>query len=309
MSLRGGLRVDAGGPISLKGSALNLNFEKGDSTDNFGFAVRTQTGAIKLSAGGPTTQGTLISKSNPNALRGPSLPALVLEAPNGNAHLTSGQDTKISGAATVQLVDTNEVSISPKRMVRVFSDKILSTCNTLDRTVLGKETTLYSGPKNALPTNGALREVKFTGTPATGHVGGTTDKYTLVFGDREETIQIGDHTTEVLVGDMSYNVGVGTYQAKAGENRLRIGTSSGVSLSTAVGPIGISSTQTVTISGTAGVTMKSTATARVSGSTTILGGNGNSGLILSSVDKDPLTNLPFSFFGLGSSGHLLGPSI
>lgn len=309
MALKGGLRVEAGGPVTLKGSALNLNFAQGASDDNLGFSVRTQTGAIKLSAGGATTQGVAVAKSNPNALRGNSLPSLILEAPNGNAHLTSGQDTKISGAATVQLVDTNEVSIVPKRIVRVFSDKILSTCNTLDRTVLGKETTLYSGPKNSLPSNGPLREVKFTATPATGHVGGTTDEYTMQFGDRVETIRVGNHTTEVQIGDMSYTVGVGTYQAKAGLNRLRIDSSDGAQLSTLSGTVSVSSTQTVTVTGTSGVTVKSSAVTRVSGTTTILGGSGNSGLILSSVDKDPLTNLPFSFFGLGSSGHLLGPAL
>jgi hypothetical protein len=46
--------------------------------------------------------------------------------------------------------------------------------------------------------------------------------------------------------------------------------------------------------------------AKLSGLITTLGGIGTPGRIISSSDRDPLTNLPFSFFGMGSFGHRLG---
>lgn len=309
VALSGGMRLDAKGEISLKGSALNLNFDQGDSTNNYGFSVRTQTGAIRLSAGGPSTKGSAVARTNPEALSENSLPHLDLAAPNGNAQITSGGKTKISGAAAIQLTDTNEVSVVAKNTFRLYSDKILSSCNVLDRTVQGKETTLYSGPKNMIPSNGPLREVKFTATPLTGHVGGVTDEYLLYFGDRKETIQIGDHSTEIQVGNLTYRTLQGNFNAQAGVNQMRLDSTQGMTVTVTAGSVNVTSTTTASLSGTSGVTVKSSGLARVSGSTTILGGNGSVGQIISSSDNDPLTNLPFSFFGMGSVGHLLGPSI
>ena len=84
-----------------------------------------------------------------------------------------------------------------------------------------------------------------------------------------------------------------------GQNVFEINSNTGAELSVQTGSIGVESNTTVTIRGTSGVTIKSNATTRVSGQTTILGGSGNQGTIVSSADRDPLTNLTFGFFNMG----------
>jgi hypothetical protein len=309
IAMSGGLKVQSEGPMEFISPALNLKFDRGDDINNFGFAVETGTGAIKLSANGPTTQGSFSARMNPTQLSEQALPSLLLEAPTGNAHLVAGRITKISGANAVQIVDTNEVTSTPKQSFNVFTDKFLVQCNTLDRTVQGRENTLYSGPKNFLPTNLPVRKTIFAANPLTGHAGGTTDEYFMLFGDREERFLLGNHKTAITVGNLTYQTGVGTYRASAGTNVFTMNTATGIGMTSLVGGVRISATQTVSVRGVAGVQVVSNATTNVSGLTTILGGVGGIGGILNASDIDPLSGFPFGFYGIGSPGHLLGPPL
>jgi len=168
---------------------------------------------------------------------------------------------------------------------------------------------LYSGPKNFLPTNLPIRRTVFGANPATGHPGGNTDEYLMVFGDRNERFLIGNHRTDVVVGNLSYGTGLGSYTARAGTNSSNINSVSGWSAFSAVGGLRLTSLQNASLRGTTGVTVSSFATTRVSGLTTILGGIGGVGGIVNGSDIDPLTGLPLQFLGLGSPGHLLGPPL
>lgn len=309
LATSGGIRVESGGLLSVKAPAWSLNFDQGDDTNNFGFAVTTGTGAIKLSASGPSTEGSFSARSNPDQLSEQSLPSLLLESPNGNAHLLSGGTLKLSGSNAIQIVDTNEVTATPKQSFNVFSDKFLTQCNTLDRTVQGKESTLYSGPKNFLPTNLPIRSVTFGANPATGHIGGTTDKYLMVMGDRVERFLFGNHRTQIVVGNLSYSTITGTYRASAGTNAITVNTVTGVDVLSTTGGMRLTSVLNASMRGITGVSISSLATTRVSGIATLLGGVGGVGGILNGSDLDPLTGLPYQFLGLGSSGHLLTPPL
>lgn len=289
--------------------AVNLNFERGDSVNNFGFAITTGTGAIKLSANGPTTQGSFSARLNPDQLNEQQLPSLLLESPNGNSHFLAGRTAKISGGDVIQLVDTNEITATPKQSFNLFSDKFLTQCNTLDRTVQGRENTLYSGPKNFLPTNLPIRKVTFGANPATGHAGGLTDQYFMLFGDRQERFLFGSHRTDVIVGNQSYTTQVGFIRQRAGTNSVDVNFTSGISAFSAVGGMRLTSLQNASLRGTTGVSVSSFATTRVSGLTTIIGGTGAVGGIVNGSDIDPLTGLPLQFLGQGSPGHLLGPPL
>jgi len=295
MGLAGDLNLRAGGAVRLGGRSLHLDFLGGDPVSNIGFGVKSQTGAVVLSGGGPSTAGGTAG----------TRPALILEAPTGDAQLSSGKVTSISGAAAVVVKDTNDFTVIAKQVIGLFSDKITQQCNTLDRTVQGKESTLYSGPRNFLPTAAPIRSVTFAATPLTGHVGGTTDQYKMVFGNREETFIKGNHSTTIAVGDSSTRIGVGTFRAQAGTNLMELATANGFLLTVPLGPVSVVGTQTVGITGLSGVTVKSGGVARLSGTTTILGGAGKVGLIICSSDLDPLSGLPLTTFGMGSPGHLL----
>jgi len=306
----GGIRVEAGGAIEFQtGSPLRINAPAGDGDDNFGFCFQSPTGAICLSAGGASTRGSATARNTPTSLEEAALPGIILEAPTSSVNITAARNVRIQGGSTIQLTNSQQVDITPQNSVNILTDKLSQQCTTIDRTVLGKETTLYSGPKNFNPAYAPLRSVTFGANPLTGHVGGPTDVYKMVFGDRSETFLIGSHSTNVVVGNITWRTGVGTYTAQAGPNTLAINTAAGISAFAAIGTLNMTSISTASFRGIASVTVSTAGVARLSGATTILGGSGAVGGIVNSSDIDPLSGFPLAFFGMGSPGHLLGPPI
>jgi len=306
----GGILVKAGGAIDLRtGSPLKITAPSGDDQENFGFCFDSPTGAICLTAGAATTRGSFTARTNPDALDELQLPGLLLEAPTTSAWLTAGRTVMIAAGDQIQLANSNEVKITPRNNLSMVSDKLSVQCSVIDKTVTSKETTLYSGPKNFLPTNLPLRQTTFAGTPLTGHVGGDTDVYKMLLGNRVETIVLGGHTTRVVVGNMEYSTGIGTHTTRAGTNQTIIDPAAGMTTTVPTGSITMTANLAATFRGTASVTVSSTGPATVSGKPVTLAATGKVGLIMSSVDLDPLTNLPYSTFGSGSPGHFLGPPL
>lgn len=305
LALNGGMRIHSNGPLELNIPNMVMNFRNGDPTNNFAAVIGSDTGAIAIRGNAPTTQGSFSARTTSSDLQESSFPSVLIESPSGNTHIKSGRFTKVTGASGIQLVDTNEVLVSAKQNINVFTDKKLLQCNTHDKTVQGRETNLYSGPKNFLPTNSPLRETKFIANPLTGHAGGDTDKYTMLFGNRDERFRVGSHSTTVFIGNVTYQTRFGTVTQRAGANSITVDTVSGIRM-TSTTNLTMTSTLTTTISALASITLKAALQAKLSGTVTTLGGAGTPGRIISSTDRDPLTNLPFSFFGMGSTGHRLG---
>lgn len=308
LALNGGMRVQANGPMVFDASNVVFNFRNGDPTNNYAAVLGSDTGAVAIRGNAPTTQGSFSARTTNQDLQESTFPSVLIESPSGNTHVKSGRFTKITGANGIQLVDTNEVLVSAKQNMNIFTDKALLQCNTRDKTVQGKEVQLYSGPKNFLPTNAPIRETKFIANPLTGHAGGTTDSYLMLFGDRVERFVAGNHRTTVVVGNITHQTALGAVTQRAGINQMRVDSVSGISAFSATNTSMVSLVST-TINALASVTVRSLGPARLSGTIATLGGVGLVGRILSSTDRDPLTNLPFSFFGLGSPGHRLGPPI
>jgi len=309
IAMNGGMRIQSNGPMVFDAPNTVLNFRNGDPTNNFAAVIQSDTGAIQIRGNAPTTQGSMSARTTSSDLQENNLPSVLIESPSGSTHIKSGRFTKISGANGIQFVDTNEVLMSAKQNVNTFTDKWLLQCNTVDKTVQGKEINAFSGPKNFLPTNGPLRETKFIATPLTGHAGGDTDEYTMWFGNRKETFLIGSHSTTVVVGNLIYRTAVGTATMQAGLNQMVASTTTGIRVTAPTGTVSVSSTLATTVSALTSVTVKAVVQAKLSGLITTLGGAGTPGRIISSSDRDPLTNLPFSFFGMGSFGHRLGAPV
>lgn len=309
IALNGGLRLDSNGPLEFNAPNTILNFRNADPTNNYALALKSDTGAVLIRGNAPTTEGSFSARTGSTALQESTLPSVHVESPSGNVHVTAGRITKLSGANAVQITDTNEVLVAAKQSVNNLTDKWLLQCNTVDKTVQGRETNLYSGPKNFLPSNAPLRETKFVGTPLTGHAGGKTDEYTMWFGDREETFLVGSHRTNVVVGNLTYRTGVGTFTAQAGVNEVSVDTFSGIRAVAPTGNVLVQATFAISVRALASLTMRSSGITRVSGTTTTIGAVGKVGRILSSADRDPLTNLPYAFYGMGSFGHRLGAPI
>ena len=305
LAMNGGMRLQSNGPMVFDAPNMVFNFRNGDPLNNYALVMGSDTGAIAIRGSAPTTEGSFSARTTSSDLQENTFPAVLIESPTGNTHIKSRRFTKITGANGIQLVDTNEILMSAKQNINFFTDKKLLQCNTHDKTVQGRETNLYSGPKNFLPTNAPIRETKFIATPLTGHAGGPTDKYTMWFGDRDERFLIGNHRTSVLVGNITYRCGIGTVRQAAGLNSIAVGSVTGIRM-TSVTTTALTSTLATTISALASITIKAGIRAKLSGLVTTLGGAGKPGRIISSTDRDPLTNLPYSFFGMGSTGHRLG---
>jgi len=305
VALNGGMRLQANGPIVFDAANVVFNMRNADPTDNFAMSIGSDTGAIAIRGNAPTTQGSFSARQGSSDLQESNLPHVLVESPSGSTHIKSGRFTKISGANGIQLVDTNEVLVTAKQNINMFTDKALLQANTYDKTIQGKEVELFSGPKNFLPTNAPIRETKFISNPLTGHAGGPTDQYFMLFGDRVERFLVGNHRTTVVVGNITYQTGVGSVTHRAGVNSVRLGTTTGINTFSAT-TTNMTSLVAMNVTALAALTMRTVGLARLSGAVTTLGGAGTPGRIISSTDRDPLTNLPFSFFGMGSTGHRLG---
>jgi hypothetical protein len=211
--------------------------------------------------------------------------------------------------------------VAGKGSINSFAERAVTTVDQMDEVIQGKATFTFGGPKNFLPSNGAHRIVKFGGNPATGHAGGSTDEYTMRFGDRKETINVGDHNTTINIGNMAYRTGTGSWEAGAGSppdapggvgfsvNAINLDAKQGLTARVLTGNINVTGSATANISALATMTVKAKGVMSVSGATITLGGNGKVGGILSGADVDPVSGKTFAALGLGSTGHFLGPNI
>jgi hypothetical protein len=307
--LEGGLKLHIKGFtfLDLVGG-FQVRTRKGDSVENRGLEFISDQGGIRIYGGGNLTTGQVSEKNSPAGLRSPNPSPSVLIEGRDTVEIKSSQNFFIRSS----LVQTtgSDIRIESLSTMDVQSgDRISVNTKSLDISVSGKTTQNYGGPKDLLPSNGPLREVSFSSLIP----GLTVDKYSINFGNREETIDIGSHKTSIKVGDMTYETTTGTWKAKAGANELSLGTVTGMNANVVAGNVTIDAKAgATTISGTVSATLRTQGQATVSGTMGVYLGGGpvaKTGFIVSSADLDPLTGLPLVVFGMGSPAHKIGPSI
>lgn len=311
LAAAGSIRVVSGGRIFFEGTGgVCFNNRTGDSQANLSYEINGGTGAVRVTAGGPLTDGNLSSIAAPEDGGTQNSPHLILDAPatGGNAWLTANRDIMLGAGGTIYMSRASSIDVTPKNLYRLLTDKVSMQVKTVDKTVLAASNEVYSGPANFSPTNAPLRSVTFAGTPLTGHVGGDTDKYLMVFGDRTERFLIGNHETQVIVGDITYSSIIGTVTMRAGVNQLAVSTASGLSAQVPIGTMSMQAVAQASFKGLAQVQVSSVGQAVVSGSIVTLAANAippKIGGIVSGADIDPLSGLPLFVLGLGSSAHVL----
>lgn len=283
------LRLNAGGRVSVRA-------EKGDNT---GRGVEITSGGTVLIRGAGVA-GTTIPTGKM------SEPGLTLQSDTDALIKASG--AVIFSAQSVNFQDTAVLGFSAgSGLALKAGDSISQVSKTSDKTTMGKSVESFSGPKDGLPTNGAVREVNITATPLTGFAGGTSDKYSNVYGDRFESFTAGSHTTSVVVGNATYMVGTGTWTASAGSNSVVIGTATGVAVTATTGVATFAAAAgAVSINGSTAVVVTSQGPVAIKGTAVILTALGKSaGGIICGSDLDTLSGIPLSLRGLGSTNHLL----
>jgi hypothetical protein len=309
LALNGGMKIQSNGPLVFDVPYIDFKFRNGDPTNNYALNLTSDSGAILISGSAPTTKGSFSARTTQSDLQENMLPSVAIDAPSGNVAISAARFTTISGANGIQLVNTDTVQIVPKKNLECYADNTSFLGNTMKKTVQGKEENLYSGPKTFLPTNLPIRETKFIGTPLTGHFGGDTDTYSMLLGNRDEVIRLGSHTTRVNVGNITWGAGVGTVTIEAGILALKSQITMTAATISATSNFGNISMSALRVSGSATISasLKSRGITTVGGSLVSLNTTGgNVGGIVSSIDRDPLTNQPLQFFGMGSGTQRLG---
>jgi hypothetical protein len=257
----------------------------------------SEEGGVRVYAGGQLQTGSQVP--------GSTQPNLSLEGKN-ITEVRAGTQVTIEAPA-VNIQNANAVGIQALTAVSISAgDSIQQSSKTYSRVTTGKSTEVFGGPTDGLITNGPAREVTIVANPATGFIGGTSDKYQNVYGDRDETFLLGNHTTQCLVGNLTYQTLVGTVTTRSGVNQTQLSLA-GNTTTLAIGNQTVTAVAgSITESSLLSTVHRTTGGMIVSGTASLaLGGPGKVGPIVSGADLDPLTGLPLIALGMGSPGHFI----
>jgi hypothetical protein len=209
-------------------------------------------------------------------------------------------------APKFELSDVDQMVLKASSGMDLSSGTVLrGTSGNIELTATNDFKVNVSGPKDSNPANGPyMHETITTSLPTTGVV----KKTEVMMGKTQHVTSIGDVEVKTRVGDVQNRTLTGTVQNKAGQNEWTTKTASGLTGRATVGTVSVQALAGATsISGSVSALLKSTGPATVQGTAGVtLIGPGKKGLVLCSTDRDPLTGLPLSLYGMGSPGHRLG---
>jgi hypothetical protein len=307
-SFGSGLRIGAG--ANSAGESLHFRGEgkivlhsvRGDFGTNRGVEVISDSGAVLIRGNGADNVGGTVAPTD----AGSSVrPGVTIESQIG-VLIRSDQSVSIEANA-LNLQNVTNLNLRRNSALSLQSgDTISQSSKTRDTTSMGKSSETYTGPKDGLPTNGAVHEVTIATTPATGFVGGPADTYAMIYGDKLELIAAGNHISTVAVGTRIYAVGTGSWTASAGPNLLAA-TPAGVTVAAGAGVASLTAAAgATTVSGSAAVSVVSAGPVVIRGTVvTLVAPSPKIGPIICATDLDPTSGLPFGFFLMGSPTHLL----
>lgn len=270
--------------LSVQG-ALNLNLN----------------GAINLSSTG-RGGASIASSQGPAGLKGRTVEVL--------SDTTMSQRAVESITTSAPIIDTSadKLTLNGTASVNVTtSGQYTRTADVASELTTGKKVETFTGPKNFMPTNGALHERTYT--PVTP--GLVCEETTYTWGDRKETFNLGNHSTTILVGNMTYETLLGKLTLTGTTSTVTM-DATGINGTALTGSVALeASTGPATLKGLTGATVEA-----VAGVATLKGGVGvrlvapvvgtEAGFIITSGSRDPLTGLPFATFGMGAPFHTVG---
>lgn len=299
--LHGGLKLSVGGRFQL---LMNGHVELGTRSKS-SLKLTAQEGSVRIYGGGPVKDGSSLGDRVSGVGRGEGdLPAVDIEA-RTNVQIKAEKRALVKAneielnATSVHLLGHESVTLDGVRKTSVSTENFQLTVN-------GKAQESFGGPKYLLPTNFPLHERTYAPVYP-----GVCEKVIYALGDREEEFYLGNHKTTILVGNMTYRMVLGTWTAEAVGSKLTMGAS-GITGTAAAGPIALTAVGGAAVmSGTTGVSMVSSAgTATVRGQAGVyLGGpisGPDAGPIVCAGSLEPFTGLPFSTWGIGAKGHVVG---
>lgn len=307
-ALLGGLKLSVGGEFKLLlNDQIKLGASKGDRVNNIGLDLSSDTGAVRIYGGGKKKGAEAVSQRNNPVDGGESdAPSVEIEA-RQNARIKA--EKRVVVKANEAETNASQVQVNGHKNVSIRStEKVETSAKVIQRTAVGKATESFSGPKDNLPTSGALHEITYT--PLYPGINALEVDFTM--GDRKETFTLGNHRTTVIVGNLTYETYTGTYTARAGLNSISVGVADGFTADVAVGDVVL-----YAVAGRADINASLAFSARALAGTAVLGGSAgvvlggpilgpDQGPIITAGTLDPLTGLPFATWGMGAKGHVVG---
>jgi hypothetical protein len=308
----GGAEVATGGAVSVTASG-GLALTGNGGPGNAGVVVSSGSGTVTIYGGGiPTTGISASLDADPNVSNGGSAPSVNIEGA-GPVAISSNQAITLS-APRLSLVNAGSLDLRAQSSISLNSgQRVDISSQAVSVSATGGMTTVISGPADSNPANGPSHSFQINSTPATGNAGGTTDSYTMTYGDRVEEITLqGSHTTNLTVGNFTFRTVTGSHVVRTGTNQCSLDSDNGYDLSVLVGDASTTiTTGSLTMSVQQGVTIRSlTGLVTLSGSTGVKlasPGPANGGILCGS-DLDPLTGLTYEALGLLPRNQTLAPA-
>jgi len=311
VALRGGLRVEAGGGVGFTtGGGFAVDAAPG--AGNVGVSLTSASGGVSIFGGGSIAGASAASDADPSSSSGGSAPSVLIQGTSNVTVRSAGQI--VLNSPRMQITNATQIDLRAQSSLSMSSGQRANlSAQQLSLSASGSMSTQVSGPSDANPSNGPSNSFQINATPGTGNAGGTTDSYTMTYGDRVEEFTLqGSHTTTLTLGDFLYETKLGKWEAKALENKMVLDSSSGLDTTLAVGDA-----STTVSSGSFSASAQMNATLRaVTGSVTINGSLGvklvspgvPDGGIMAGSDRDPLTGLTYSSLGLVPRLQTLSPT-
>ena len=301
LAVAGGMRLALGGALELqlKGGIHFSTLSKNS------LRLRSDQGPVVIYGGGGPAQGdeTLMEQEYGSAGGEDAVPAVDIRA-RTNARLWADRLVTIKGkkielnADSVKVNGLDEIELAASKQITQSTEDMKVVIN-------GKRTDTFLGPKNLLPTSGALHERSYNPM----YPGLVCEEVSYLWGDREESFLLGNHLTSVLVGNMTYRTLLGTWKAQAGLNTLEVNTF-GVAGRAIVGD-----TTLTAVAGSAQMKGVVSASVEAVGPTTVRSGTvlflgapitgPDFGPIVTAGSLEPFTGLPFIIWGIGAKNHLI----
>mgnify|MGYP000546893513 CR=1 FL=1 len=310
IALRAGLRMDVGGGVGISSGGFSV--ESAPGPGNVGVSLVSAGGGVSIFGGGTIAGASAAADADPASSSGGSAPSVLIHG-TGNVTVRS-EGELVLNSPRMRLTNATQIDMRAQSSVSISSGQRASlSAQQLAISASGSMSVQVSGPADSNPSSGPSHSFQINATPATGNAGGTTDSYTMTYGDRVEEFSLqGSHTTTLTVGDFLYETLQGKWKAKAGTNELSIDSSSGHDMTLALGD-----SSTTVSSGSHSVSAQQNATLRaITGSVTVAGILGvklvspgaPDGGILCGNDLDPLTGLRYDALGLVPRLQTLSPT-
>lgn len=297
-AIAGGLRLAVGGGLNLQ---LKGGIHFGTLSKN-SLRLQSEQGPVYIYGGGPGA-GAEATQERAASTGGTGPPSVDIHA-RTNARLRAEKKLLLK-AQEIEANAKNVKVIGQDNLELTTAKQLTASAEDMKFAVGGKRTDNFSGPKQLLPTNGALHERNYT----PNFPGVVCEEVTYNMGDREETFYLGNHSTHIIVGDMSYETELGTWKARALGNSVEV-SPTGIVADALVGNVRLNATAgAVIMKGTVAALVESVGPVTLKSSTMVVlsaPSNGPEiGPVLCAGSREPFTNLPFATWGIGAKGTVL----